>query len=104
MSLKWWVAINMYVRVIGGDAYDEVRGMAQATVDLGENIKWTVFRVPLLSGKKLDESEGEVEACFVGDKKGRDGLWLDRGRLARWILGELDEEKWIGACPLVSNA
>ncbi|KAK0105038.1 hypothetical protein ONS95_004594 [Cadophora gregata] len=103
-SVKWWVAINMYVRVIGGDAYNEVRGMAQATVDLGEKIKWTVFRVPLLSGKALGDSEGEVEACYVGDKKGRDGLWLDRGRLARWILGELDEGKWIGTCPLVSNA
>ncbi|KAH7311073.1 hypothetical protein BKA65DRAFT_163462 [Rhexocercosporidium sp. MPI-PUGE-AT-0058] len=103
-SLKWWVAINMYVRVIGGDTYDEIRGMAQATVDLGEKIKWTVLRVPLLSGKKLDESEGEVEACYVGDKKGRDGLRLDRGRLARWILGELEEQKWVCACPLVSNA
>ncbi|KAH7372102.1 hypothetical protein BKA64DRAFT_767744 [Cadophora sp. MPI-SDFR-AT-0126] len=103
-SLKWWVAINMYVRVIGGDAYDEVRGMAQATVDLGEKIKWTVFRVPLLSGKTLGEHEGEVEACYVGDKKGRDGLWLDRGRLARWILNEVEEGKWVGAYPLVSNA
>ena len=103
-SLKWWVAINMYVRVIGGDAYDEVRGMAQATVDLGEQIRWTVFRVPLLSGKMLGESKGEVEACYVGDKKGRDGLWLDRGRLARWILVEVEEGKWVGTCPIVSNA
>lgn len=78
--------------------------MAQATVDLGEKINWTVFRVPLLSGKSLDENEGEVQACYVGDKKGRDGLWLDRGRLARWILGELNEGKWVDACPILSNA
>jgi len=103
-SIKWWVSINCYIKVIGGSSYDEIRGMAQVTVDLGEKISWTVFRVPLLSGKRLDENEGEVEACYVGDKKGRDGLWLDRGRLAKWILGELNEGKWADAVPILSNA
>jgi hypothetical protein len=56
-----------------------------------------------LSGKKLDENPGEVEASYIGDRKGRDGLFLDRGRLARWILGELDEGKWIGTCPALAN-
>ena len=82
--------------------------MAEETTTLGEKINWTVFRVPLLYGTELDENTGtegeEVEACYVGDEKGRDGLWLDRGRLARWILGELDDHKWIGACPMVANA
>ncbi|KAL2062066.1 hypothetical protein VTL71DRAFT_6332 [Oculimacula yallundae] len=117
-SLKWWVSINMYIRILPGDAYDEIRGMAQATVDLGEKIKWTVFRVPLLIGEELGEKKGgkggggeakgeeerEVEACYVGDRKGRDGLILDRGRLARWVLNEIEEGKWVGACPLLSNA
>ncbi|CZT48507.1 uncharacterized protein RSE6_09211 [Rhynchosporium secalis] len=115
-SLKWWVSINLYIRVLPGDAYDEIRGMAQATVDLGEKIKWTVFRVPLLSGKELGSAPNkgdaevgkrereEVNACYVGDKKGRDGLCLDRGRLARWVLGEIGEGKWVGALPLISNA
>ena len=103
-SIKWWVSINMYIRIIGGDAYQEIRGLSQATVDLGEKIAWTLFRVPLLSGKTLEENEGEVEACYVGDKKGRDGLSLDRGRLCKWVLGELDEGKWVGCAPLVSNA
>ena len=78
--------------------------MTEETVALGEKIKWTAFRVPLLNGEELNENEGEVNAAYVGDKKGRDGLFLDRGRLARWILNELDEGKWIGCCPLVSNA
>lgn len=107
-SFKWWMAINCYIKVIGGDSYVEIKGMGETTAALGERIKWTVFRVPLLSGKALDENpknDGEeVNACYVGDKKGRDGLWLDRGRLARWVLNELDEGKWIGCAPLVSNA
>ncbi|KUJ08270.1 NAD(P)-binding protein [Mollisia scopiformis] len=103
-SFKWWVAVNCYVKVIGGDTYEEIVGFTEETVALGEKIKWTAFRVPLLRGEDLNESKGEVNAAYVGDKKGRDGLFLDRGRLARWILNELDEGKWIGCCPLVSNA
>jgi len=108
-SLKWWVGINMYIRILPGDAYHEVRGIAQTTVELGERVKWTVFRVPLLKGEELGEMKAEgdgvgVEACYVGDSKWRDGLFLDRGRLARWVLSELEEGKWVGACPLISNA
>jgi len=103
-SFKWWLAINCYIKVIGGDSYTEILGFTEETVALGEKMKWTAFRVPLLNGKELDENEGEVNAAYVGDNKGRDGLFLDRGRLARWILNELDEGKWIGCSPLVSNA
>jgi len=106
-SIKWFVSINAYIRPIGGDSYTEIRGIAQATVDLGDKCEWTAFRVPLLQGKELGEVErggDEVNAVFVGDKQGKDGIHLDRGRLARWILAELGERKWVGMCPLLSNA
>jgi len=103
-SLKWWVAINCYIKVIGGDSYVEIKGLTEETVALGEEIAWTAFRVPLMNGKELDENPGAVNAAYVGDKKGRDGLFLDRGRLAMWVLNEMDEGKWIGCCPLISNA
>jgi len=106
-SIKWFVSIDCYIRVIGGDSYGEIRGMAQATVDLSDKCEWTVFRVPLLQGKELDEAKKgveEVNAVFVGDKQGKDGIHLDRGRLARWILTELEERKWVGLCPLLANA
>lgn len=103
-SLKWFVIINGFIRIFGGDAYEEIRGIAQETVALGDKISWTVFRVPLLSGEKLSSSEDLVNACFIGDAEGRDGLCLDRGRLARWVLKELEEAKWIGLCPALSNA
>lgn len=80
--------------------------MAKETVALGGRIEWTVFRVPLLQGKDvlMDENPGKVNAVWIGDKEGRDGLHLDRGRLARWVLNELRERKWIGLCPFVANA
>ncbi|CAG8948983.1 hypothetical protein HYFRA_00002112 [Hymenoscyphus fraxineus] len=103
-SFKWYMAINWYIRVIGGDSYAEINGMAKETAALGEKIHWTMFRVPLLHGTKLDENKGDVHAVFVGDSKGRDGLNLDRGRLASWILNEMYEEKWNMLCPLLANA
>lgn len=79
--------------------------MALETVGLRDSIEWTVFRVPLLQGTELTEGspEQEVNAVYVGDKQGRDGLFLERSKLVRWILQELSERKWIGLCPLVSN-
>jgi hypothetical protein len=103
-SLKWFISINFYVRVVGGDTYPEITGMAKETVALSDTVEWTVFRVPLLKGKTLNEDDGKINAVWVGDKKGRDGLSLDRGRLARWIVGELKERKWIGLCPFLANA
>ena len=105
-SIKWFVSIDCYIRVIGGDSYGEIKAIAQVTVNLGGKCEWTVFRVPLLQGKELGDvkKEGpEVNAVFVGDKQGKDGIHLDRGRLACWILTELDERKWVGLCPLLSN-
>lgn len=103
-SMIWWLGINVFIRGVGGDSYPEIRGIAQETVDLGDKIDWTVFRVPGLFGTTLDGNPGEVNACYIGDPKGRDGLRLDRGRLAKWILGELDEGKWINTCPALANA
>lgn len=61
-NLKWWVAINVYVRGLGGDAYTEIRGIAEETVALEEKVEWTVFRVPLLKGEELAADELEVNA------------------------------------------
>ncbi|KAI0996271.1 hypothetical protein K3495_g11910 [Podosphaera aphanis] len=102
-SLKWFIAVNGYIRLFHMDAYEEIRGIAQATVDLGDKVEWTVFRVPLLEGKTLNENKGDVASCYIGDAQGKDGLHLDRGRLVKWILAEMDEKKWVGHLPAISN-
>jgi hypothetical protein len=61
-NLKWWVAINVYVRGLGGDTYTEIRGIAMETVALEEKLEWTVFRVPRLKGDELGADEREVNA------------------------------------------
>jgi hypothetical protein len=61
-NLMWWVAINVFVRGLGGDAYTEIHGIARETVGLEEKVEWTVFRVPGLKGKELRADDQEVNA------------------------------------------
>lgn len=61
-NLKWWTAINVFVRGLGGDTYSEIRGIARETVALEEKVEWTVFRVPGLKGEEFGVDEREVNA------------------------------------------
>jgi hypothetical protein len=51
-----------------------------------------------------NDQNAKVNTAFVGDKKGRDWIYLDRGRLVVWILGELEEKRWTRECPTLANA
>ncbi|KAF2791001.1 NAD(P)-binding protein [Melanomma pulvis-pyrius CBS 109.77] len=79
-------------------AYIEINTMTPLITALPvAEMNWTVFRVPMLK----DGPSGPVKAEFVG--KGV-GMSLDRKALADWLLKEMEEGKWIGKCPAVSNA
>lgn len=43
-----------------------------------------------------------VRTSYLGD--GTDGMMLSRKSIAIWILQEMEEEKWIGKAPALSNA
>jgi len=102
-SLKWFVSIHVYIRGLDNYAYNEMNGIGKETVALGDRIDWTLFRVPLLRGDKLEIKDGRVSESFVGDAGGKDALTLNRSALVRWVLKEIDEKKWVGKCPLLSN-
>lgn len=81
-------------------AYDEINGFTPLVTSLDkERIKWTVFRVPML---RNGNGGREVSAGYVGE--GHVGVVLDREALADWVLGEMEEEKWVGKCPALANA
>ncbi|KAF2210637.1 hypothetical protein CERZMDRAFT_99251 [Cercospora zeae-maydis SCOH1-5] len=109
-SVKWWCGVQ-FVYWLFGDAYDEVVGIANVTTKgpllsardsahgNGEEVAWTVFRVPgLWHGKRADA----VRAGWIGDRG--DGLLLNRKSLAVWLLQEVEESKWVGKCPALSDA
>lgn len=42
-----------------------------------------------------------VQAGYVGS--GKDGMFLTRKSMCIWILNEIDEKKWLGKAPQLSN-
>ncbi|CZT16121.1 uncharacterized protein RCC_01962 [Ramularia collo-cygni] len=96
-SWKWWFVVRL-VKTFLGDAYAEVTGIGRVVSALPvDEIQWTIFRVPGLTNKGYLP----VQAAMVGD--GKDGMQLSRKSNAVWVLQELQEGKWIGKAPVLSN-
>jgi hypothetical protein len=77
-------------------AYDEINGFTPLITNLPvEEVKWTVFRVPLL----LHGEVRDVKVGYAGDV----GASLNREALAEWVLREMGEERWVGKCPAIGN-
>jgi hypothetical protein len=78
-------------------AYNEINGFTPLITSLPvDEVKWTVFRVPMLKNGEAKE----VKAGYVGDV----GVRLERKALAEWVLEEMVECRWVGKCPAVANA
>lgn len=95
-SVLYWLMI-MAVYLAVRPAYDEINGFAPIVTSVpAEELGWTVFRVPLLKNGEAVP----VKAGYVGDV----GAGLERKALAEWLLGEIEEGRWVGKCPVVANA
>jgi hypothetical protein len=97
-GLKWKLCVAL-VKVVGGNAYQEFRGLGEfiASQDVNQ-LQWTLFRVPFLT----NGAEGPVNATYTGS--GDDGLFLSRKSLVRWVLQEMCEDSsWIGKAPAISS-
>jgi hypothetical protein len=78
-------------------AYKEINGFTPLFTEIPvEELAWTVFRVPVLR----DGKTGPVKAGCVGVV----GLSVERKALAEWVLEEMEQGRWIGRCPALSNA
>jgi hypothetical protein len=72
-------------------------------VVLGEKLIGQYFKCHYCRVKELRENDEEDNAVYVGEREGM-GYVLCWGRLTRWILGELEDGKWVCACPFLANA
>ncbi|RHZ57679.1 uncharacterized protein CDV56_105902 [Aspergillus thermomutatus] len=97
-ALKWKASIIL-VKIIGGSAYDEFKGLgAYVTSQDVSQLKWTLFRVPFLN----TGPNAPVTATFTGS--GDDGMFLSRKSLANWVLDEMTENSaWVGKAPVLAN-
>lgn len=54
-------------------------------------------RVPILHN-------GEVKPVQTGHVgSGTDGMMLSRRSMCIWVLNEIEERKWVGKAPMISN-
>jgi len=76
----------------------EMKGIAQH-VAAQTDLEWTVMRVPQLTEGKADlkVAAGPLDADYKGGKQ------LSRASYVKWILGEIEERKWIGGAPMLAN-
>ncbi|KAK2811642.1 hypothetical protein FQN50_001984 [Emmonsiellopsis sp. PD_5] len=98
IGLKWKATIIL-IKIIGGSAYDEFRGLGEfvASQDVSQ-LKWTLFRVPFLH----NGPSSPVTAAYPGS--GNDGMTLSRKSLANWVLDNIaGDSKWVGKTPLLSS-
>jgi hypothetical protein len=79
--------------------YAEMVGIGQdvSSLSVDEGVKWTLFRVGLLT----DSEAGDIEATHLGS--GKDGMWISRGGVARWVLDEANAERFAGISPYICN-
>ncbi|QDS78003.1 hypothetical protein FKW77_002453 [Venturia effusa] len=97
-SWAWW-RYGLIVDFVAPQGNAEMKGIGERVSELGEEMEWTVFRVPHLNDGSAEE---EVEAGFLGEGFGG-SMELSRASLARWVLGEIGEGRWVGKAPVVGN-
>lgn len=93
-----WKGVVMLIKLIGGSAYEEITSFSALTASQPvDRLKWTIFRVPFLTNGAV----ADVTAGYTGD--GNDSLTLSRKSMAKWVVQEIQDEKWVGKAPFLSN-
>jgi hypothetical protein len=97
-GIKWKLSVAL-IKIIGGSAYEEFRGLGEFVASQDPTqLRWTFFRVPLLTNR----AEAPVTASYTGH--GDDGFFLSRRSMAIWVLKEMDQNSvQVGKTPVISN-
>lgn len=79
--------------------YAEMEGIGEyvSSLSVDEGVKWTLFRVGLLTNAE----ETNVEATHLGS--GQDAMWISRASVAAWVLDEAIHERFVGKLPYICN-
>ena len=87
-----------FIYLFVNSAYKEITTFSPLITSVPvDELKWTLFRVPLLQ----DGEAKPVKAAYVGE--GVKATFQRKG-MAIWLLEEMDENKWVGKCPMLSDA
>lgn len=89
VNIVYWIAYG---------AYKDILALAEVIRKEGEDLDWTIVRVPLLTN---GTGQGVIVG-YIGD--GKTGATLTRAGFATFVLQELDQGDWIHKSPIISSA
>jgi putative NADH-flavin reductase len=88
-------AVVASVKTVAKNVYVDVVAVGETVRAIGDDLDWTLYRVPLLNNKKSQAYSGG----FVGD--GSVKAFLSRSGLVAFVLEELQHPKWIHQAPMI---
>ncbi|KAF5573966.1 C6 transcription factor [Fusarium pseudocircinatum] len=93
-----WSLIRLLIKTMARDAFEDLVAIGNYVSSIPtDQLAWTIMRLPNLSDGQMKP----VKEAVRGD--GNDGMSLTRSSLAQWVLKEIDEKKWVGKSPMISN-
>ena len=94
-DFKSGILINL-VKLINPAAYEEIINVGK--VMQGSNLDWTIIRLPLLNN---NPKSGKIKVGYLG--KNEVGLKISRADIADFMLKQVQDTKYIGKAPVISN-
>ncbi|KAG2109635.1 NAD-P-binding protein [Suillus discolor] len=94
-SLRMSIIVNG-VATLARTAYEDVVAIGETIRTQGNDLDWTIVRVPLLSGA----NDKNVVVGYVGD--GKTGIWVTRAGFASFVVQELEKNEWVKKAPLIT--
>ncbi|KAJ5401487.1 uncharacterized protein N7487_007383 [Penicillium crustosum] len=98
ITSMWWAG-KWFMKLFSSGQYQEMVGVGEAISSSSDTdgLRWGLFRVGGLTNGK----EAPVNATYLGS--GIDNTWISRASVARWVLDEAIEGKWVGKMPYICN-
>jgi len=94
-SLRMSIIVNG-VATLARTAYEDVVAIGETIRTQGNDLDWTIVRVPLLSGA----NDKNLVVGYVGD--GKTGIWVTRAGFASFVVQELEKNEWVKKAPLIT--
>lgn len=90
--------VRLLIKTMARDAYEDLVAIGDYVSSIpNDQLAWTMMRLPNLT----DGEPKPVKEAFRGGRN--DGMSLTRASLPQWVLKEIDERKWVGKPPMLSN-
>lgn len=97
----YWLKTHIMPKLVVPQGAAEMSAIAKVTVEQSD-LDWTVFRVPIMhdgdvEGRAVVQCADHLGPGFTGT------IDLSRASLCKWVLGELEEGRWVGRSCVLGN-